>query len=87
MNISPAIIQGMEPGPTAKKTTKRRVAAIMNSTMSRFWAMTMRTAIRHIPTSPRRWRTLLPSLSIRGMVTSVITTMMAPTPRLASCAS
>ena len=87
MNISPAIIQGMEPGPRAKKTTKMRVAAIMNSPISRFCAITMRTAMRHMPTSPSRWRTLLPSLSISGMVTSVIPTMMAPTPRFASCAS
>ena len=42
---------------------------------------------KSIPASPVRCKVLLPSLSINGIVTKVMNTMIAPTPRVAYGAS
>ena len=46
-------------------------------------AMVIMTEHKMIPASPARWRTLLPSFSMRGMVMKVMMTMIAPTQRVA----
>ena len=45
--------------------------------------MVIMTAHKMIPASPARWRTLLLSFSMRGMVMKVMVTMMASTQRVA----
>ena len=42
---------------------------------------------KSIPANPVRCKVLLPSLSMHGMVTKVIVTMIAPTPSVAYGAS
>ncbi len=89
LKSSPVMSQGMEPGPRAKKTTNPRVETMRKTATpsleagSRFCATVMRTQKRMMPARPPRWRVRRPRRSISGIVTKVIVTMMAPTPRVA----
>ena len=89
VNNSPAAIHGIEPGPSAKNTTKDNVATIKNIPTAslpsswKFNAMVIMMEHITIPASPVRCKVLRPNLSINGMVTSVMVTSMAPTPMVA----
>lgn len=59
---------------------------LLQSTLSRsemLRAIVIRIEQTIMPIMPTKWMVLRPSLSIKGMVTMVMVTMMAPTPRVA----